>query len=196
MRALVIYADPREDGLSRALLEAATRALRDGGHQVVALDLCAEGFHAVMSADERLAYHTGSPIQSDDVARHAGLVRWADTLVFVYPSWWMGLPAVLKGWLERVLVPGVAFHLDERTHRVVADLRHVRRIVGITTHRASWTSVKVMNDAGRRMLLRALAMLCHRPCRRTWLALYSVDRSGPEGRERFLRKVERELGAL
>ena len=36
------------------------------------------------------------------------LVRWADALVFVYPTWWMGLPAILKGWLERVFVPGVA----------------------------------------------------------------------------------------
>jgi NAD(P)H dehydrogenase (quinone) len=196
VRALVIYADPGDDELNRTLLDTATSALRDRGHHVVVVDLYAERFRAAMSAEERAAYHSDSPIRSDDVARHAGLVRWADTLVFVYPSWWMGLPAILKGWLERVLVPGVAFHLDERTHRVVADLRHVRRIVAITTHRASWPTVKAMNDAGRRTLLRALAMLCHRPCRRTWLALYSVARCGPERQVRFVRKVERELRTL
>ena len=183
MRALVVHAHPARESLSGALYGVATKALSEAGHEVTGLDLYAEGFQAAMSAAEREAYPGDQPICSAEVARHADLVRWADTLVFVYPTWWTGLPAVMKGWLERVLVPGVAFHLDER-NRVASDLRHVRRVVGITTYGSSWPYVKVMNDAGRRTLLRALAMLCARPCRRSWLALYSVDnehgrRAGP-----------------
>ena len=116
------------------------------------------------------------------MARHAALVRWADALVFVYPTWWMGLPAILKGWLERVLVPGVAFHLDPGTHRVVSDLGSVRRVVGITTYGSSWPRVRLVHDAGRRTLLRALRMLCARRCRTAWLALYSVDAPTPDDR--------------
>jgi len=193
MRALVVHAHPSEASFSAALFVAASGALRAAGHDVATIDLYAERFNAVMSADERRAYHSDQPILDAVVGRHAELVRWADTLVFVYPTWWMGLPAILKGWLERVLVPGVAFHLDERTQRVVADLRHIRRIVGITTYDASWPTVKLYNDAGRRTLLRALAMLCRRPCRRTWLALYRIESAHAAARNAFIERVERTL---
>jgi NAD(P)H dehydrogenase (quinone) len=191
MRALVVHAHPSEESFSAALLAAATGALREAGHDVATIDLYAERFDAVMSADERRAYHSDRPVLDAAVGRHAELLRWADMLVFVYPTWWMGLPAILKGWLERVLVPGVAFHFDEHTHRVVGDLRHIRRIVGITTYGASWPAVKLYNDAGRRTLLRALAMLCRRPCRRTWLAMYRVDSADAAARIAFVQRVER-----
>jgi NAD(P)H dehydrogenase (quinone) len=196
MRALVVHADPSPDSLSAALFATATTTLRRRGHEVAALDLYAEHFAPAMSADERRAYHTDTPIVSGQVARHAALVRWADALVFVYPTWWAGPPAVLKGWLERVLVPGVAFHLDHRTNKVVSDLRHVRALVGISTYRSTWASVRLVHDSGRRILLRALRMLCARTCRTMWLALYSVDTATSAQRDAFAARVERRLGRL
>jgi NAD(P)H dehydrogenase (quinone) len=196
MRALVVYAHPSDDSLSHALYVTATKTLEDKGYAVVGLDLYADRFATAMSAAERHEYHSEERVLSADLVRHADLVRWADTLVFVYPTWWMGTPAILKGWLERVLVPGVAFHLDARTHRVVSDLRHIRRVVGITTYGASWTYVKLMHDAGRRTLLRALRMLCARRCRSTWLALYSVDATSPPERAAFVTRVEQRLSRL
>ena len=59
--------------------------------------------------------------------------------MFVYPTWWSGLPAILKGWLERVMVPGVGFTFDSRTGKVKPGLTHVRRIVGISTLRVAET---------------------------------------------------------
>ena len=59
--------------------------------------------------------------------------------MFVYPTWWSGLPAVLKGWLERVMVPGVGFTFDAQSGKVQPGLRHVRRIVGISTYGSPWT---------------------------------------------------------
>ena len=138
MRALVVYAHPSPDSLTHALYEAARTALAAAGHEVVGLDLYAEELVPAMSEAERRAYHSDQPILDPMVARHAALVRWADALIFVYPTWWMGLPAILKGWLERVFVPGVAFHLDPGTHRVISDLGSVRRVVGITTYGSSW----------------------------------------------------------
>ena len=196
MRALVVHAHPSPDSLSAALFATATTTLRQRGHEVVALDLYAEHFTPAMSAEERRAYLTDSPICSPQVARHAELVRWADTLVFVYPTWWTGPPAALKGWLERVLVPGVAFHLDERTSKVVSDLRHVRTVVGISTYRSSWGAVRLVHDSGRRIILRALRMLCSRTCRTRWMALYSADDASEVRREAFLASVERRLGRL
>ena len=196
MRALVVYAHPSPDSLTHALYEAATGALTAAGHDVVGLDLYAEELAPAMSEAERRAYHSDQPIIDPTVARHAELVRWADALVFVYPTWWMGLPAILKGWLERVLVPGVAFHLDPATNRVVSDLGAVRRVVGVTTYGSSWPAVRLVHDGGRRTLLRALRMLCGRRCRTAWLALHSVDTATPGERDRFVARVEQRLSRL
>ena len=139
MRALVVHAHPSPDSLSAALFATATDGAAPARPRGRARSTSTPNdFTPAMSAEERRAYHTDSPISLRQVARHAELVRWADALVFVYPTWWMGPPAALKGWLERVLVPGVAFHLDERTNKVVSDLRHVRTVVGISTYRSSW----------------------------------------------------------
>ena len=196
MRALVVYAHPSPDSLTHALYEAATAALAAAGHEVVGLDLYAEELVPAMSEAERRAYHSDQPILDATVARHAELVRWADALVFVYPTWWMGLPAILKGWLERVLVPGVAFHLDPVTNRVVSDLGSVRRVVGITTYGSSWRAVRLVHDGGRRTLLRAVRMLLGRRCRTAWLALHSVDTTTPGERAQFIARVEQRLARL
>jgi putative NADPH-quinone reductase len=196
VRALVVYAHPSPHSLTHALYEAATAALAAAGHEVVGLDLYAEELEPAMTEAERRAYHSDRPIVDPTVARHAELVRWADALVFVYPTWWMGLPAILKGWLERVLVPGVAFHLDPVTNHVVSDLGAVRRIVGVTTYGSSWPAVRLVHDGGRRTLLRALRMLCGRRCRTAWLALHSVDTATPGERARFIARVEQRLARL
>lgn len=196
MRALVVYAHPSPDSLTHALYATATAALASAGHEVVGVDLYAEELVPAMDEAERRAYHSDHPILDPTVARHADLVRWADALVFVYPTWWMGVPAVLKGWLERVLVPGVALHVHPVTRRVVSDLGSIQRVVGITTYGSSWLAVRLVHDGGRRTVLRALRMLCGPRCRTSWLALYSIDRTTFDDRARFLARVEQRLQRL
>jgi putative NADPH-quinone reductase len=195
MHVLVVHAHPSPTSYSRAVCDTAERALRAGGHDVTVLHLDDEGFRPAMSAAERIAYHSDTPILDPLVERHAGLVRQAEALVFVYPTWWAGPPAIMKGWLERVMVPGVAFHLDPTTNGVRPELRHVCRLVGISTYGSSRLYVRILSDPGRRTILRALRMLCARRCRRTWLALYGMDTSTPEQRAAFLTHVERRLSA-
>jgi hypothetical protein len=88
-------------------------------------DLYAEGFDPVLSAREHEIYEDEA-INRDPVASHCDDLAWCDTLIFVYPTWWYGLPAMIKGWLDRVLVPGVAFLMpDGRTrHPPGADPHH------------------------------------------------------------------------
>ena len=197
MRALVVHAHPDPSSYSRALRDAAVRGLERAGHHVDVLDLYAIDFAAAMSRNERLAYETESPILDPMVAEHAELVRSADALVFVYPTWMWGLPAVMKGWLERVLVTGVAFRLDERSGRVKPGLRHVRRIVGITTYDVSRLSMRLFHDAGRRVILRCLRVLSPTlRCRTRWFGLYSMPETSAADREGFLAEVEQGLASL
>jgi putative NADPH-quinone reductase len=106
------------------------------------------------------------------------------------------MPAILKGWLERVLVPGVAFTFDERSGKVRPGLGHVRRLVGISTYGSGRTYVAAINDNGRRTITRALRMSCGWQARSTWVAMYGVDASVPDERARFLHRVEQRMARL
>lgn len=196
MRVAVVVAHPAVESFCHHLASRAVTGLRAAGHDVTVLDLCADGFRVAMSATEREAYHGDTPVLDPLVAAHAEVVRDAETLVFVYPTWWSGLPAVLKGWLERVLVPGVAFVFDERTGRVRPGLGGVRHIVGISTYGSPRSYVSLVNDNGRRIITRALRMSCGIRTRTHWIGLYAIDTSTDTERREFAARVERELAAL
>ncbi len=195
MNCLVVVAHPCHDSFSHAAAAAAVRGLRDAGHSVTVVDLYEQGFRAAMSREERAAYDTDEPILDPQVREHADRLREAQILVFVYPTWWSGLPAILKGWLERVMVPGVGFRFDHRG-KVRPGLAHVRRIVGISCYGSHRATVKLVNDNGRRVICRALRMSCGVRTRVSWMALYSMDRATDARRHAFLSSVERRMAAL
>jgi NAD(P)H dehydrogenase (quinone) len=195
MDVVVVVAHPDPNSFNHAIAASAVTALRAAGHHVDLLDLYAEHFDAAMSTAERRAYHGAQPILDETVARHAALVQAAQGMVFVYPTWWSSVPAILKGWLERVLVPGVAFHIDEQ-HHLSRGLTHVRRLVGISTYGSPWLYVKAMHDNGRRTLLRALRLNTTATTRTSWLALYRMDTRNAEQRTAFLQRVDHKMRTL
>lgn len=195
MDVMMVTAHPQPDSFTAAVAAAARRGMRRSGHSVVELDLYAIGFVPAMSRAERAAYHDATPLIDPMTVEHARQVRQAQALVFVYPTWWGGPPAVLRGWLERVLVPGVAFRFDEHG-KVVPALTNVRRIVGISTYGSPRRYVRLMSDGGRRMLRRALRMNCGWRASTRWLAMYSTDTSTAAERAAFLERVERSMARL
>ncbi len=188
MRVAVVIAHPVADSFTHAAAEAAVEGLRVAGHHVDVLDLYATGFGAAMSADERRAYHTAEPVLDPQVAQHIAVVTAAEALVFVYPTWWSGLPAILKGWLERVMVENVGFRFNARG-KVRPALTNVRHIVGISLYGSPWRYVKAINDNGRRILTRALRLSTGWRTRRTWLALYEMDTTTAAARQAFLDRI-------
>jgi putative NADPH-quinone reductase len=196
MNALVVHAHPDPDSFSHALLERVVAGLESAGHAVDVIDLYAVDYRAAMSRDEHLAYSSSSPILDPAVARHAEQVRSCDTLVFVYPTWWSSFPAILKGWIERTLVPGIAFELDEESGKLRPLLTNIDRLIGVTTHGSPRWYVKIINDNGRRMVTRTLRACTGLRVKTTWLAMYELDARSPVRRQRFLQRVQQTLGEL
>ena len=192
----MLLAHPVSESYGAALAQAAVRGLRTGGHEVRFVDLYAEGFEPVMTHADWIAYQGTDAVVDPAVATQAEHARWAEVLVFVYPTWWAGMPAILKGWLERVLVPGVAFVLDEHTRVVRPTMQHVRRVVGVTTYGSPRLYVRAMGDGGRRTITRALRLVCGRRTRATWLGLYGMDKRDDTERRVFLAHVEATMAAL
>jgi NAD(P)H dehydrogenase (quinone) len=196
VKVLLLVAHPCDDSFTHACAAAARVGLERAGHTVDTIDLHAERFVAAMSVDERTAYETDQPILDPMVADHARRLGESEMLVFVYPTWWSGLPAILKGWLERVMVPGVGFVFDERTGKVRPGLDHVRRIVGISSYGSPRWYVALVNDNGRRVLTRALRMTCGWRTRTKWIGLYALDTVDEAARVEHLTTIETTMAAL
>jgi NAD(P)H dehydrogenase (quinone) len=196
VHAAVVLAHPRADSYAHALAQRAVDGLQAAGHRVDIIDLYADGFRAAMSEAEQEAYRGNQPILDPLVQTSADLVRNVDALIFVYPTWWSGLPAILKGWMERVMVPGVGFTFDERTGKVRPGLTNVRHLIGISTYGSPKSIVRVVNDNGRRTIMRALRLSCGFGVRTHWHGLYAIDTSTVGQRAEFAAHIERSMTNL
>ncbi|MFF4954512.1 NAD(P)H-dependent oxidoreductase [Streptomyces chattanoogensis] len=129
MRIGVYLAHPRPGSFNHALFDAVVEALRSHGCDVLAHDLCAEGFPPVLSADETETVQAATDTRDPHVARHRAEVATLDAMVFIHPNWWGMPPAALVGWVQRVLVPGVAYKLGSAEGEPAGLLKAGRALV-------------------------------------------------------------------
>jgi NAD(P)H dehydrogenase (quinone) len=188
VKTLLVYCHPEEGSFTGAVRDAAVSALLNAGHELRVTDLYAEGFDPVFSADDH-ANHLADPSTKPSIQRYADDLRWSESLVLVYPTWWAGQPAMLKGWIDRVWVNGVAWELSPGDNRITPLLRQLRRITVVTTHGSSKWINALEGEGGKRTVTRSLRVLCNRRCRTRWVALYNIDRATDDERRRFLLRV-------
>jgi NAD(P)H dehydrogenase (quinone) len=191
VRTLVVHCHPDPESFTAAVRDRAIDVLRERGHEVRLTDLYAMRFNPVLSRREEARHLEPGP--DPTVADHAADLQWCQQLVLVYPTWWSGQPAMLKGWFDRVLVKDVAFELPPDSNRIHAKLRNVRRIVAITTHGSSKLVNALEGEVGKRMVTRTLRAVCHPLARTTWIALYGIDTASDAQKAAFLERVGRRL---
>jgi putative NADPH-quinone reductase len=193
MRFLVVYAHPVEDSFHAALHRRVVTTLTSAGHDVDDCDLYAEGFQPVLSREERRVYHN-TDANGAFAPREIERLRRCQGLVMVFPTWWFGMPAILKGWFDRVWLPGVAFALaDGQTRPLLHD---IMRFSVVTTYGSPWWVIKLMGDPNRRVLMGGIRILLSRSARTVWLAKYNMDVADATSCNRFLEKVERRMRTM
>jgi NAD(P)H dehydrogenase (quinone) len=197
MRLLVVFTHPDPDSFNAAICRTAVEALREAGHEVKLVDLYRQGFDPVFSAAEKASYLADTGRNVDGVADHVQALRWAEGWVTIHPTWFYGAPAMLKGWLERVWLPGVAFTVaSAKQRRIGGELRNIRLFVGITTSGSPWWWLKLIGDPGRSLFMKGLRPLYGPGCRMRWLQLFDMNHVSADERAAFLARVRRELLAL
>jgi putative NADPH-quinone reductase len=197
MRLLLVFCHPDPDSYGAALRDASLQALRDAGHELRLIDLYAEGFDPVFSRDEKRTYLTDTAQNIRGVQAHVDALKWAEGWIVIYPTWFYGAPAMLKGWLERVWLPGVSFRIASARRRTIGGaLDNIRLFVGITTSGSPWWWLKVIGDPGRSLFMKGLRPLYAHRCRMQWLQLHDMNHVTADDRARFLRQVSRTLAAL
>jgi NAD(P)H dehydrogenase (quinone) len=196
MRVLVIYCHPVAESFAAAAHRIVLEALRTAGHEVTDVDLYAEEFDPVMNRQERLDYH--NPERNERlVKRYDDQLVATEALVLIYPAWWYGMPAMLKGYFDRVWLPGVAFDVTSEGDVSTERLKQLRRIMVVTTYGGPWWMVRfAIGDPARKVIGRAVRALCARNCRVTWCVHYNMDKAVPAQLARFLQRVHATTLAL
>ena len=184
MRLLVIHAHPSGESFNAGLHRAVIERLRPH-HEVESCDLYAEQFRATLDEQEFRDYESKDIAPA--LAPHVERLRRAQGLLFMFPTWNYGMPAILKGYFDRVWKPGVAFELVGGRPRPA--LRHVTHIGVVTTYGSPWAYNKLyMFEPNKRVFMRGLAGVLATKVQKLWLAQYSEDRISDDERQAFLRR--------
>lgn len=129
MKHLIIYAHPNSDSLNSQLKQSLTAHLQDNGHEVMIRDLYQLNFNPVLSLADMQGQRAGRV--SEDVQQEQTFISEADCLTFIYPIWWTGLPAIMKGYIDRVFSYGFAYRYDQGVQK---GLLGAKPTVIINTH--------------------------------------------------------------
>ncbi|MCX7342025.1 MAG: NAD(P)H-dependent oxidoreductase [Hyphomicrobiales bacterium] len=193
MRVLVLHAHPNPESFNAALYRQVVAGLSARGHGVDACDLYDEDFQPVMSRAERLGYHA-SPDNRGPVEDHVRRLEQAEALVLVYPVWNFGLPAILKGYLDRVFLPGVSFKLVEG--RVRPNLQHIGKLMVVTSYGGPRWRAFLIGDPPRTYATRTLRALIRPAGSMQYLAHYDMNRSTDATRAAFMARVDAALAGF
>jgi NAD(P)H dehydrogenase (quinone) len=187
MRVLYLYCHPLPESFHAAIRGRALDGLRAAGHEVDLLDLYADRFDPVLSEEARRHYH-------DTARNQAGLeayvqrLKSADALVVQFPVWCFGMPAMLKGFIDRIFMPGVAFDISD-PERVKPMLGNLKRVAGIVTYgRPRWMAI-TMGDPPRKIVKRYLRWFADRRARVDYHALYHMNVATEAQRSAFMEKI-------
>jgi NAD(P)H dehydrogenase (quinone) len=125
MRTLIVYANPSPASLSSKVREVVEDELKKKGTDMVVRDLYAMNFNPVLTSADQLANREGH--LPEDIKIEQEYVAWADVIIFIYPIWWTGLPAIMKGYIDRILLYGFAYKFG--TEGLIKLLKGKRAVI-------------------------------------------------------------------
>lgn len=193
MKILVLYAHPVETSFNAALHRLIVERLTAAGHAVDDLDLYAEDFDPRLARAERLAYH--DPRGAQDAADpYVQRLLAADGLVLCFPVWNYGFPAILKGFFDRVFLPGVSFRMVDG--KAQPSLHNIRKVTSVTTYGGSRFRAMLMGNPPRKLVNRVLRATVKPGAPVSYMAHYSMNLSTQDSREKFMAKVAAKMDSF
>lgn len=111
MKNLIVYAHPNSGSLNHFFKQTVLEILQEFGEEIAVRDLNEINFNPVLSLDDMNGQRMGTV--ADDVKTEQDFITWADRIIFIYPIWWTGMPAIMKGYIDRVFSYGFAYRYDQ-----------------------------------------------------------------------------------
>ena len=193
MRVLVLFSHPVETSFGAALHAQVVESLKKAGHEVDDCDLYAEGFQPVLTREERIGYHD-YPENTVPVAGYVERLRQAEALVIGTPVWNFGFPAMLKGYFDRVWLPGVSFALENG--KLTPTLRHIRKLAAVFTYGATPMRAFLAGNPPKKIVKRVLRAQIKLGAPVSFMAHYDMNNCTDRTRADFLARVKAEMEAF
>jgi putative NADPH-quinone reductase len=193
MKVHVIYAYPLQTGLAVEIHKTVVSSLIEAGHEVDDLDLYAEKFDPVLNEDDRTIYHD-LEINQRRIKPYVDRLQAADAVILCHPVWNFGWPAMLKGYFDRVFLPGVSFKMADG--KLTPGLDNIRKLTSVTTYGVDRLRALYLADPPRANATRFLRVVCGRKVKVNYLALYGINNMTEAKVAKFLAKVRKEMLAF
>ena len=163
------------------------------GHEVQSENLYMNQFDPVLSIDERTTYYR-ERYDSSKVSEEMERLVNSDALVLIFPTWWFGFPAILKGWFDRVWAPTVAYDHADDYGPIKPKLNNLKMAFVVTTLGAPWwVDHIILRRPIKRTLRFALLGACARKCKLKFLSFYKCESVDSVRKDKQIRKIESEL---
>ncbi len=183
----IVFAHPSRDSFNAAILDAALKGLEKKEKSGQVIDLYADGFNPVLTAEELKVYNDGGYIDPL-VKKYQEMISNSDELVFIFPIWWYDVPAILKGFLDKILLSGFAYEVTPLG--IKALLTHIRRATVITASLSpAWMLKCFFGNPIKRVLINAtLKSVGIKNCK--WLNSSAPSANSRDKCRVFLEKVK------
>lgn len=195
MHIQVVCSHPLTESYDHALFRTIVDTLEQKGHRVTATDLYREGFQPAMTVRERETYMDNT-YDDSAVATYVETLKSVDGVILCFPHWWFSMPAMIKGWVDRVWGPGTAF-VYGKDGKLEPNLHNVKLFGVVTSFGAPWWIIRFYaGNPGYKVLMRGMKPQCAKGARSFYLAHYSMDASTPQTRKSFLDRVRRRIARI
>lgn len=194
MHCLIVVSHSLQTSLSHRFAALASEMLTAAGHDVTTLDLYAENFDPRLTTQERESYYAKAYRPEASLAPHIDALQTAEMLVLAFPTWWFGPPAMLKGWIDRVFSPGIAFDHGANFGPIGPKLTALRQVAAITTLGTPWwVDWLAMRRPVRRMVKTAICGACAPNATVRYLPFYAAENPGEARILAFEQRIRQAL---
>ncbi len=193
MKCLIVTSHPLSNSLCKHLTKHVVHQLKEAGHEVIIEDLYSENFQPALTISERESYYSDS-YQSSNMAQQIERLKNAEALVLVFPTWWFGFPAILKGWFDRAWVPGVAYDHASDLGAIQPLLNNLEKVLVVTTLGSPWWVDKfLLRQPVKRIIKTAILGTCARKSKLQFLSLYNSEKLDTQKISAFKQRINKAL---
>lgn len=192
MKVVIVFNHPYEGSFGNAILNSVTKGLKGANHEVDLMHLDNDGFNPVMSKADLQAFVEHKPVDPQVIDYNKRLEQ-ADHLIFIFPIWWDLMPAMTKGFLDRVLTPGVVYDHHPRGFGLVPLLKNLRGVTIITTMNKPkiMYSLLIGNLIKKAMIKSVFKTMGYKNLK--WLSYNMVKSVNQEKRVKWLTEIEKRV---
>ena len=189
MRIVIVFNHPSEESFCNAILQAVTKGLEEADHEVDLMHLDNEKFNPAMSQADLKAFVAHKPVDPQ-VIDYTERLKRADHFIFIFPIWWDIMPATTKGFIDRVLSPGVVYDHHPRGFGLVPLLKKLKSITVITTmNKPKWLYSLLVGNLIRKVMLKSIfRTMGYKNLQ--WISFTSVKSVSQEKRVKWLKNLE------